>query len=196
MKNTSWTVRFLGNMIESVFRCRYVCPFERLRCSSCVPGWCAGMPAGSREQGAPLFHFQVPPAAVQSHFNTNCFLPDKCACALRLTPPVSACNATLVAVDTKYQPLSQPQSGTKTKNYEQFLRWTLADRVCTYRLSVRNNTRRQLCWSFSSSAHWLWPAGLRSLRKKMSWCWRKVTSKRLWKLTQTSWLNSVSKNCS
>lgn len=54
----------------------------------------------SRERGAALIHFQVQAAAVQSHFNTNCFLPDKCACAPRLTPPVSACGATLVAVDT------------------------------------------------------------------------------------------------
>ena len=69
----------------------------------------------SREQGAPVIHFQVQLAAVQSHFNTNCFRPDKCACALRLTPPVSACNATLVAVDTKYQLLSQPQTRKKTK---------------------------------------------------------------------------------
>lgn len=62
----------------------------------------------SSVQGAPLIHFQVQSAAVQSHFNTNCFRTDKCACALQLTPPVSACNATLVAVDTKYQLLSQP----------------------------------------------------------------------------------------
>lgn len=75
----------------------------------------------SREQGARLFHFQVHSAAVQSHFNTNCFLPDKYACALRLTPPVFACDATLVAVYTKYQLLSQPLTRKKTKTKTHFL---------------------------------------------------------------------------
>lgn len=51
----------------------------------------------------PPFHFQVARAAVQSHFNTSSFLPYKGACALQLTPPVSPCAATLVAVDTKHQ---------------------------------------------------------------------------------------------
>lgn len=58
--------------------------------------------SGSREQAAaPIIHFQVQAATVQSQFNTNCFGPDKCACARLLTPPVSACGATLVAADTK-----------------------------------------------------------------------------------------------
>lgn len=55
-----------------------------------------------------VIHFQVQAAAVQSHFNTNCLRSHKCACARQLTPPVPACNATLVAVHTKYQLLSQP----------------------------------------------------------------------------------------
>lgn len=55
-----------------------------------------------------VIHFQVQAAAVQSHFNTNCLRSHKCACARQLTSPVPACNATLVAVHTKYQLLSQP----------------------------------------------------------------------------------------
>lgn len=70
-------------------------------------GACVSLPGAAR-------------ALVQSHFNTNCFQPDKYACALRLTPPVSACGATLVAVDTKYQLLSQPKTGKKTKTWSCF----------------------------------------------------------------------------
>ncbi|XP_019939784.2 protein disulfide-isomerase [Paralichthys olivaceus] len=72
---------------------------------------CVRVCARSREQ---LIHFQVHSSTVQSHFNTNCFRPDKCACAPRPTPPVSACGATLVAVDTKHQPLSQPLDEEET----------------------------------------------------------------------------------
>lgn len=67
----------------------------------------SALPCGLVSRRA-VIHFQVQAAAVQSHFNTNCFLPDKGACALPLTPLcfLRAC-ATLVAVDTKYQLLSQ-----------------------------------------------------------------------------------------
>lgn len=135
-----------------------------------------------------VIHFQVQAAAVQSHFNTNCLLPDKGACALPLTPLcfLRAC-ATLVAVDTKYQLLSQ----TFTKGVKK----TQKKLSLSLRLSHCLHFP-QLWWSSCSSVRWLWPAGLKSPKKMTFWCWRKVTSTRLSKLILTFWLNSVSKTLS
>lgn len=94
---------FVRNRSTSSQRCsgEQLCVIDALSvCQRCLP-------CGLVSRRA-VIHFQVQAAAVQSHFNTNCFLPDKGACALPLTPLcfLRAC-ATLVAVDTKYQLLSQ-----------------------------------------------------------------------------------------
>lgn len=143
----------------------------------------------------PTFHFQVQPAVVQSHFNTNCFRPHKCACALKLTPlRFSACTATLVAVDTKI-PAALPTLNKKTKNSQTDTNLSTNPRPfpsAALASVIKKKTRRQLCLSFGCCVHWPLPAGLKSQKKKMSWCWRKVTSTRLSWLIPTSWLNSVS----
>ena len=131
-------------------------------------------------------HFQVSLAVVQSKFNTNCFLLNKCACAPRLTLLVPARNATLVAADTKHK----LAVAIVTRNNTDILR--LFGLFATVKLLITKRSRPWPCWSFSYSAHWLWQAGLKSPRKMMSWFWRKLTSRMRWKLTQIFLLSFVS----